>query len=256
MDNAQLTQILEMLRDQNISVDEALTQLKDLPFKDLGFAKVDHHRALRKGYPEVIFCQNKTPEQIVQIARTQVEHNETIYGTRADKHVIDAVVAAIPGVATDPIGRCFWKKSSHWKRRKKVCGEIIVCAAGTADMSVSLEARRTLEILGHPCITISDVGVAGIHRLFAYREQLQKASVIVAVAGMEGALPSVIAGYVSCPVIAVPTSVGYGSHLNGLVPLFAMLNSCASGLTVVNIDNGFGGAYAAAAINDLGGRSR
>lgn len=256
MDTAQLKNILEMLRNRNISVDEALTQLKDLPFKDLGFAKVDHHRALRKGYPEVIFCQNKTPEQVVQIAQTQIEHDETIYGTRADEKVIDAVVAAIPGVKTDALGRCFWRKSSHWKKRKKVCGEIIVCAAGTADMSVSLEARRTLEILGHPCATISDVGVAGIHRLFAYREQLRKAAVIVAVAGMEGALPSVIAGYVSCPVIAVPTSVGYGSHLNGLVPLFAMLNSCASGLTVVNVDNGFGGACAAAAINDLGGRAK
>jgi len=254
MDNAQLTHILEMLRNQSISVDDALTQLKDLPFKDLGFAKVDHHRALRKGYPEVIFCQNKTPEQVVQIAQTQLDHNETIYGTRASEQVIEAVITAVPDVEVDRIGRCFWKKSPHWKKRKKVCGNIIVCAAGTADMSVSLEAQRTLEILGHPCTAISDVGVAGIHRLFAYREQLQKAAVIIAVAGMEGALPSVIAGYVSCPVVAVPTSVGYGSHLNGLVPLFAMLNSCASGLTVVNIDNGFGGACAAAAINDLGGR--
>lgn len=249
MDNAHLSQILTQLYNQSLSVDDALLQLKDLPFKDLGFAKVDHHRALRKGYPEVIFCQSKTPDQVVRIAQTQLAHGETVYGTRANDAVFEAVKAAIPDVEFDPLARCFWKKSPHWKMCEKVNGDILICAAGTADMRVSLEAQRTLEILGHPCIAISDVGVAGIHRLFSYREMLEKAAVIIAVAGMEGALPSVIAGYVSCPVIGVPTSVGYGSHLNGLVPLFAMLNSCGAGLTVVNIDNGFGAACAAAAIN-------
>jgi pyridinium-3,5-biscarboxylic acid mononucleotide synthase len=254
MDNANLSQILEHLYNRSLSVDEALLQLKDLPFKDLGFAKVDHHRALRKGYPEVIFCQGKTPEQVVKIAQTQLEQGETIFGTRADESVQQAVRSAIEGVGTDVLGRCFWKKSPHWKPREKVLGEIVICAAGTADMRVSLEAQRTLEILGHPCRALNDVGVAGIHRLFSYRDMLEKASVIIAVAGMEGALPSVVAGYVACPVIGVPTSVGYGSHLGGMVPLFAMLNSCSAGLTVVNIDNGFGAACAAAAVNDLGAR--
>ncbi len=255
MDNAHLSQILEHLYNRSLSVDEALQQLKDLPFKDLGFAKVDHHRALRKGYPEVIFCQSKTPEQVVKIAQTQLEQGETIFGTRADESVQQAVRSAIEGVEIDALGRCFWKKSTHWKPREKILGEIVICAAGTADMRVSLEAQRTLEILGHPCRALNDVGVAGIHRLFSYRDMLEKASVIIAVAGMEGALPSVVAGYVACPVIGVPTSVGYGSHLGGMVPLFAMLNSCSAGLTVVNIDNGFGAACAAAAVNDLGTRS-
>ena len=253
MDNEQLRQLLGNLHDQSLSVDEALKQLKDLPFKDLGFAKIDHHRALRKGYPEVIFCQSKTPEQVVRIAEAQIEHGETIYGTRANSEVLGAVEKAIADVEIDRLGRCFWKKSPHWKPREKVRGEIVVCAAGTADMNVSLEAQHTVEILGHPCTALSDVGVAGIHRLFAHREVLEKASVIIAIAGMEGALPSVIAGYVSCPVIGVPTSVGYGAHLGGMVPLFAMLNSCSAGLTVVNIDNGFGAACAAVAINDCRG---
>jgi len=251
MDNAQLTALLEQLYNRTVTIDEALSQLKDLPYSDLGFAKIDHHRVLRKGYPEVIFCQNKTPEQIVKIARAQLEHNETIFGTRADANALAAISSELKGVEIDREGRCFWLRSPSWSRCETVIGTVLVCAAGTADMSVVLEARRTLEILGHPCEILTDVGVAGIHRLFSYREQLDNASVIIAVAGMEGALPSVIAGYVSCPVIAVPTSVGYGSHLGGLVPLFAMLNSCAAGLTVVNIDSGFGAACAAAAMNDL-----
>ena len=256
MDNAHLSHILNSLYNHSLSVDEALAQLKDLPFKDLGFAKVDHHRALRKGYPEVIFCQRKTPEQVVRIAQTQLEHGETIFGTLAGDEVLTAVTSAIKDVEIDRLGRCFWKKSAHWEPRRDMAGEIVVCAAGTADMSVSLEAQRTVEILGHPCRALSDVGVAGIHRLFFYRDVLEQASVIIAIAGMEGALPSVIAGYVSCPVIGVPTSVGYGAHLGGMVPLFAMLNSCSAGLTVVNIDNGFGAACAAAAINDLGARKK
>ncbi|MBN1308381.1 MAG: nickel pincer cofactor biosynthesis protein LarB [Chitinispirillaceae bacterium] len=254
MDNKRLTEILETLSRGSMSIDEALGQLRDLPFSDLGFAMVDHHRVVRKGYPEVIFCQGKTEEQVVEIAKTQIDHEETVFGTRANEAVLQAVADSIDGVAIDRLGLCFWKKSAHWRPRDKVIGTIVVCTAGTADLRVSLEAQRTLEILGHPCKALSDVGVAGIHRLFAHREVLEKAAAVIAVAGMEGALPSVIAGYVSCPVIAVPTSVGYGSHLGGMVPLFAMLNSCSTGLSVVNIDNGFGAACAAAAINDLGGR--
>jgi len=237
--------------NQTIEIDEAYSQLKNFPFQDLGFAKIDHHRSIRKGYPEVIFCQNKTPFQVVEITRAQITQGETVFGTRANSSIIEAVSSEFSDIYVDAQARCFWRKSPSWRQVASVRGQILICSAGTADSSVALEAQRTIEILGHPCQTISDVGVSGIHRLFSYREQLEKASVIIAVAGMEGALPSVIAGYVSCPVIGVPTSVGYGSHLNGLVPLFAMLNSCASGLSVVNIDNGFGAACAASAINTL-----
>ncbi|MCX7725547.1 MAG: nickel pincer cofactor biosynthesis protein LarB [Chitinispirillaceae bacterium] len=251
MEESIFFEILNKLYKHNITPEDALKELRSLPFSDLGFAKVDHHRVLRKGIPEVIFCEGKTPEQVVGIAKSQLSRDETIFGTRANGEIIEAVLKEITGVEVDGIARCFWKKSSRWKECEKVKGEILICAAGTADMKVTLEAKHTLEIIGHPHEVVSDVGVAGIHRLFSHREKLEKASVIIAVAGMEGALPSVIAGYVSCPVIGVPTSIGYGSHLGGLVPLFAMLNSCASGLTVVNIDNGFGAACAAAAINKM-----
>jgi len=251
MDNNNLQSILQSLYNKNISVEDALTHLKDLPYQDLGFAKIDHHRAIRKGYPEVIFCQNKTAEQVVAIAKAQISHGETIFGTRANDTVLASVTEAIPGVEYDKLARVFWLKSASWKMRDDTHGNILICTAGTADLSVAQEAQRTLEIIGQRSQILSDVGVSGIHRLFAHREILQDATVIIAVAGMEGALPSVIAGYVSCPVIAVPTSVGYGSHLNGMVSLFAMLNSCASGLTVVNIDNGFGAACAAASINTI-----
>ncbi len=251
MDKQYLFDLLTSVYNQSVSVEQALSSLKDLPYQDLGFAKLDHHRALRKGYPEVIFCQNKTPEQVLGIVKAQIEHESTVFGTRAQKEVLEAVKERYPEIETDPIARCFWRKSSSWKPKERVRGTVIVCSAGTADSPVALEAQHTLEISGHPCKNISDVGVAGIHRLFAHGDQLRKASVIIAVAGMEGALPSVIAGYVSCPVIGVPTSVGYGSHLSGMVPLLAMLNSCAAGLTVVNIDNGFGAACAAAAINEI-----
>jgi NCAIR mutase (PurE)-related protein len=251
MDQHQLLSLLNQLHDHSIPVEQAFTKLKDLPYQDLGYAKIDHHRALRKGYPEVIFCQNKTTCQVVEIAKAQFDHGETIYGTRANQEMLEAVKGAIEDVCVDSLARCFWKKGPEWKKADKVRGEIIICSAGTADLPVALEAQHTIEIFGHNCTLLSDVGVAGIHRLFSYREKLSEASVIIAVAGMEGALPSVIAGYVSCPVIGVPTSVGYGSHLNGIVPLFAMLNSCASGLTVVNIDNGFGAACAAVSINRL-----
>lgn len=251
MDNSLLDQLLASLYNREIDIAQAREKLKDLPYQEMGFAKVDHHRALRKGYPEVIFCQSKTPTQVVSIVEAQINHKETVFGTRASTEVCEAVKTAYPDIELDLLARCFWKKSEYWKAKEKTKGTVLICAAGTADLSVAYEAVRTIDLLGHPYEIISDVGVSGIHRLFAHREHLNKASVIIAVAGMEGALPSVIAGYAKCPVIGVPTSVGYGSHLNGLVPLFAMLNSCASGLTVVNIDNGFGAACAAAAINSL-----
>ncbi len=251
MDSFNLQNLLSELYNKNITIEHAFSQLKDLPFQDLGFAKIDHHRALRKGYPEVIFCQNKTVEQVLAIVKAQISHDETVYGTRVNESILTAIRKEIADVEYDELAKVFWLKSSNWQMQEKVRGTVLICAAGTADLSIAYEAQRTLEIIGHPCSIISDVGVSGIHRLFSHRDILQNASVIIAVAGMEGALPSVIAGYVSCPVIGVPTSVGYGSHLNGMDPLFAMLNSCASGLTVVNIDNGFGAACAAASINTL-----
>jgi pyridinium-3,5-biscarboxylic acid mononucleotide synthase len=249
MDQEVLRTILQSVSDKTLNLDDAVKKLSDLPFDNLGFARVDHHRALRKGYAEVIFCQNKTPQHVLEISRNLMEHGETVFGTRASTEALDLLEKNLPGVEMSRIGRCFWRKSAHWKMREHVKGTILIASAGTADFPVVEEARNTVEVLGHPCHVLNDVGVAGIHRLFAHRQDLTDAAVIIVVAGMEGALPSVVSGLVGCPVIAVPTSVGYGSHLNGLVPLFAMLNSCASGMTVVNIDNGFGAGYAAALMN-------
>ncbi|MDD5675713.1 MAG: nickel pincer cofactor biosynthesis protein LarB [Chitinivibrionales bacterium] len=254
MEQKALHELLKQLHDQKLTVAEAANQLKSFAFEDMGFAKVDHHRALRKGYPEIIFCQNKAPDHIIKIVRHQIEHGETVFGTRAQADILLRLQQEIEGVEVNALARCFWKKSAHWHAKTAVKGTIVIASAGTADAPVSEEARCTVEILGHPCKAINDVGVAGIHRLFSHREDFDKAAVVIAIAGMEGALPSVIAGLVACPVIGVPTSVGYGSHLNGMVPLFAMLNSCASGLTVVNIDNGFGAGFAAALMNTLPGK--
>ena len=249
MEHNALMSILQSLHEGSSTVEEALAKFRGMGFDDLDFAKIDHHRGIRKGHPEVIFCQNKTSRQIIDIVKNQISHNETVFGTRVSPEILDAVKKEIPEVTINTVGRCFWLKSSFWKIKENVKGPIVIAAAGTSDTPVVEEARCTVEILGHSSIVVSDVGVAGIHRLVAHKTELQKAGVIIAVAGMEGALPSVIAGLVGCPVIGVPTSVGYGSHLNGIVPLLAMLNSCASGLTVVNIDNGFGAAYAAVLMN-------
>jgi NCAIR mutase (PurE)-related protein len=249
MEQDALVNILKSLHDHESSVDEALKKFRGMAFDDLGFARIDHHRGIRKGHPEVIFCQNKTTPHILDITKNLIAHNETVLGTRASGEALDTLVKELPAIEVSRAGRCFWHKSQGWKKKDKVKGSIVIAAAGTSDLPVVEEARCTVEIMGHPCIVLNDVGVAGIHRLFAYKNELQDAAVIIAVAGMEGALPSVIGGLVGCPVIGVPTSVGYGSHLNGMVPLFAMLNSCASGLTVVNIDNGFGAAFAAVLMN-------
>jgi NCAIR mutase (PurE)-related protein len=249
MEHGALNSILAAVADKSMNVETAMKKLSNLPFEDMGFARIDHHRALRKGYAEVIFCQNKTPIQVLAISKSLMSHGETVFGTRASKETLDLIKRKIRGSDLSVAGRCFWKKSKLWKKRDNVKGTIVIASAGTADLPVVEEAKCTVEVLGHPCLVINDVGVAGIHRLFAHQHELTHASVIIVVAGMEGALPSVVAGLVGCPVIAVPTSVGYGSHLNGLVPLFAMLNSCASGMTVVNIDNGFGAGYAAALMN-------
>ncbi|MBD3421303.1 MAG: nickel pincer cofactor biosynthesis protein LarB [Chitinivibrionales bacterium] len=249
MEKNALKDLLELVAAGKLSPPKALDQLAELPFQNLGFAKIDHHRSVRTGFPEVIFCQNKHPAHVIAIVKSQLEREETVFATRAGDEVISLVCETFPQIEVNHIARCFWKKSRHWKAHPSPRGVITIASAGTADATVAEEARCTIEITGHPCTLIQDVGVSGIHRLFAHQKELRESSVIIAVAGMEGALASVIAGYVGCPVIGVPTSVGYGSHLNGLVPLFAMLNSCASGLTVVNIDNGFGAGQAASMMN-------
>lgn len=251
MEKDAIRRLLEQVRRGDVAVREAMEALHELPFSDLGYAKVDHHRAVRKGSPEVIFCQGKSVDDVLGIISRQRTRGETVFGTRASEKILAAVTERFPDTESNRVARCFWRKSRGWKKKPKTRrrGTVVVASGGTSDAPVAEEARVTVELLGHECTALHDVGVAGIHRLFAFKKELREAGVVIAVAGMEGALPSVIAGYVSCPVIGVPTSVGYGSHLGGMVPLFAMLNSCASGLCVVNIDNGFGAGYAATLMN-------
>lgn len=224
--------------------------MKDLPYEDLDFAKVDHHRALRKGFPEVIFGQGKTPEQIASIAEALLRRSAQLLVTRASPDAYDAVAAAVPDAEYRAVARCIVVDRRPAPDRKGVPGALVVCA-GTADLPVASEAVVTAEAMGCDVERVFDVGVAGLHRLLSQLPSLHRARVIVAVAGMEGALPSVVGGLVQAPVIAVPTSVGYGASFDGLAALLAMLNSCASGIGVVNIDNGFGAGYLAALINNL-----
>jgi hypothetical protein len=222
--------------------------MRHMPFEDLGFAKVDHHRALRHGIPEVIFAKGKTPDQVVAIAASLLRNARNVLITRADPVCAAAVAAGLPAGEYSPLSGAirFWGD-----RTIRGKGRIAVICAGTSDMPVAEEARITAELMGNEVDAIHDVGVAGIHRLMSNRERLMGARVIVVCAGMEGALPSVVGGMVSCPVIAVPTSVGYGASFHGLAALLGMLNSCASNVTVVNIDNGFGAGYVASLINCL-----
>ncbi len=219
-----------------------------MPFEDLGFAKVDHHRALRHGMPEVVFAQGKTPEQVVAIARSLLENAPNVLITRANRACAEMVQAELECGEYLPLSGSirFWRD-----RTVQGKGKVAVVCAGTSDMPVAEEARVTAEVMGNEVVAINDIGVAGIHRLMHNRERLTEARVIVVCAGMEGALPSAVGGLVSCPVIAVPTSVGYGASFNGLAALLGMLNSCASNVTVVNIDNGFGAGYVASLINRL-----
>ncbi len=218
------------------------------PFVDLGFARVDTDRRRRCGFPEVIFCQGKTPPEVAAIAQTVLAHDPVVLGTRATPEHFSAVAAVLPTAVYHARGRCIVVEREPLPR---LSGRVGVICAGTSDLPVAEEAAVTLETFGNPVERITDVGVAGLHRLLAVRGKLEACRVLVVVAGMEGALPSVVAGLVSVPVIAVPTSVGYGASFGGLAALLGMLNSCGSGVTVVNIDNGFGAAYAAATINRL-----
>lgn len=248
MDKAQLHALLESVAAGEVSVSKAEKALKELPFEDLGFAKLDHHRALRKGYPETIFCAGKTPEQVAAIVGRMAEHGSNVLGTRCDKEMAEVVCAAHPAVQYHISARCFTMMVSP---PEELPGYVAVVCAGTSDMPVAEEAAITAESMGNRIERVYDIGVAGIHRLFQRRSILEGANVVIVCAGMEGALPSVVGGLVACPVIAVPTSIGYGASFQGVAALLGMLNTCASGVTVVNIDNGFGAAAAATAINQL-----
>lgn len=246
MDQTSLRDLLEKVRAGEADIDSALARLRNLPFEDIGFAHVDHHRALRHGVPEVIFGLGKAPEHVVEIAKKLQERASNLLITRASKECAAMVLAAIPEAEHFPLSGCIrvWKDKSIQGR-----GKIGIVCAGTSDIPVAEEARVTAELMGNEVFAIHDVGVAGIHRLMANREKLLEAKVLVVCAGMEGALPSAIGGLVSVPVIAVPTSIGYGAAFHGLAAMLGMLTSCASNVTVVNIDNGFGGAYVASLIN-------
>ena len=242
-----LREILSSVKDGALDVDAALGALKHLPFDDLGFARVDHHRELRVGLPEVIFGQGKSGAQIAAVGARLRDAGQNVLVTRLDASTAADVRELLPEMDYDPVSRT--SALVVTRVRVPTRGTVLVVAAGTTDLPVAEEAARTLEVFGHPVERLHDVGVSGLHRLLACKEQLVTASVLIVVAGMEGALPSVVAGLVDRPVIAVPTSIGYGASFGGLAALLAMLNSCAAGVTVVNIDNGFGAAVAAATIN-------
>jgi len=248
MDQEQVRDLFEQVRSGALSPEAATEKLKHLPFEDIEFAKIDHHRALRHGMPEVIFGQGKTHGQIAAIAERLAAHGQNVLATRVDEGSARAIQEVLPEAVYHPLSRLL-----ILKREVKMLGKgkILVMCAGTADLPVAEEARIVAELMGNEVVAISDVGVAGIHRLLAQREKLWDARVIICCAGMEAALPSAVGGLVSCPVIGVPTSVGYGAHFNGLASLLSMLNSCASNVTTVNIDNGFGAAYVATLINRI-----
>ena len=243
---AGLKLLLDRVAAGDLPVAEAVAALQELPFEELGFATLDHHRALRKGAPEVIYCAGKTPEQVATIAVRLAARGPQMMGTRATREHYEAALRDLPELRYNEMARILWLDREPDRPRQS---GVVVIAAGTSDLPVAEEAALTLEVLGQVPERIYDVGVAGLHRLLHRLPSLQKARVIVAVAGMEGALPSVVAGLVSAPVIAVPTSVGYGASFGGVAALLAMLNSCANGIAVVNIDNGFGAGYMAAMIN-------
>jgi NCAIR mutase (PurE)-related protein len=246
MYESRIRALLESVRTGAIDVEAGVRELRDLPYEDLGFAKVDHHRTLRQGFPEVIFCQGKTPEQVVRIVESMRQRGVSILATRADAEAARAVLQAIPGATYHETARVITVPADDPPALREDRGIVLLCCAGTADLPVAEEAAVTAESAGARVERLYDVGVAGIHRLLVHRDALERATVIIVVAGMEGALASVVGGLVDKPVIAVPTSIGYGASFNGLAALLTMLNSCASGVVVVNIDNGFGAGYFAA----------
>jgi NCAIR mutase (PurE)-related protein len=240
--------LLQEVADGAVSVDAAEVRLAWAPVEDLGFATIDHHRSLRHGYPEVIFGEGKTPEQIVGIAKAIAPRGDGLLATRLSEEAGAALLEALPGLERNDLARTAYLAPGV-PRAPSTRGTILVVSAGTSDLPVAEEAAVTAAALGNPVERLVDVGVSGIHRVLAASDLLQRAAVVIVVAGMEGALPSVVGGLVAAPVIAVPTSVGYGASFGGIAALLGMLNSCASGVTVVNIDNGFGAAFAAARVN-------
>ena len=240
--------MLEQVKNGEISIDEAVEKLRHLPFEDLGFACIDHHRQIRRGFPEVIYCPGKTADQIVKIFSSLAEKGNNVLATRAEPDVFDTLAKTnkFPDARYEKLAKAIVLEQKKLELSKTV---IPIVTAGTADIPVAAEAKVTAEIMGQRTELICDVGVAGLHRLLSHLPKLQNANVIIVVAGMEGALASVVGGLVSCPVIAVPTSVGYGASFEGLSALLTMLNSCAAGVTVVNIDNGFSAAVTATLIN-------
>ena len=244
----ELQEILEKVKTGELSVKEAELHLRREPFEELGYAKLDTHRKVRSGFAEVVFCSGKADEHLLHIYQKLFEEEGEVFGTRANEDQYELVKTVIPDIEYDKISRILKLE----KKGKKRIGRIAVCTAGTADIPVAEEAAQTAEYFGSNVERIYDIGVSGIHRLMSRLETIQSANCVVAVAGMEGALASVLGGLVDKPVIAVPTSVGYGANLNGLSALLTMINSCANGIAVVNIDNGYGAGYIATQINRLG----
>jgi NCAIR mutase (PurE)-related protein len=249
MDKSTLTKLLQSVRSGKMDIDTALDRLKHLPFEDVAYAHIDHHRHLRHGMPEVIYCEGKTLEQIVGIAGRMLKAGSYVLATRASEHVYKAVKKLDRRAQYHKASRAIVIRNKH---KTLTSGVVLVLTAGTSDIPVAEEAAVTAGALGSTVQTVYDVGVAGIHRILSKRETLDAARVIVVVAGMDGALPSVVGGLVDKPVIAVPTSVGYGAGFQGLAPLLTMLNSCSAGIAVMNIDNGFGAGVLAHRINLLG----
>jgi NCAIR mutase (PurE)-related protein len=247
MDVRRLEKLLEDIKAGRVEIRDALVTLRSLPFEDIGHSTIDHHRALRKGFPEVIFGEGKSSEQIISIIRRMKQQGDNVLVTRVRKRKGLAIKKALPEVHYYPIPGIITMMNHEVEPVGK--GLILVISAGTSDIPVAEEAALTAEMMGNQVERVYDVGISGIHRLFSKAELIQSANVIIVVAGMEGALPSVVGGLVDSPVIAVPTSVGYGASFGGVTALLAMLNSCASGISVVNIDNGFGAGYMASLIN-------
>jgi len=248
MDLSVIRKLLLDVKNGLLDVDSAIERLRVLPYEDLGYARLDHHRALRRGFPEVVFCQGKTTEQSVEIIKRLSEKNSRVLATRADREVYERVLEFLPDARYNELARTI----SVVKDSIDPVGHILVISAGTADLPVAEEAIETASIMGNRVERLYDVGVAGLHRLLGSIDRINEAKVLIVVAGMEGALPSVVAGLVDKPVIAVPTSAGYGANFKGLSALLTMLNSCSPGIAVVNIDNGFGAGYLASIINHIG----
>lgn len=248
MHRKKIEELLIGVRDGQTGVEEALQKLQHLPFEDLGFARIDHHRSLRRGFPEVVYCQSKTVEQAVTIMQHMAQNGDVL-ATRARAEIQEEILKTHPHAVFNPMARTIvirHAESGYTTPSDKV---VLVVSAGTSDMPIAEEAAVTAEVLGNRVEKLYDVGVAGLHRLLSHRAMIEQANVLIAVAGMDGALPAVLAGLTDRPVVAVPTSVGYGASFQGVGPLLTMLNACAPGIAVVNIDNGFGAGYFAAVIN-------